>query len=291
MVSEVIEEKKRYVYDANGGYILPVVLVREEDSKDSKDKTVNEAYDGAGATYDLFKNVYERNSIDDRGMSIISTVHYGKEYNNAFWDGRQMVYGDGEIFNRFTKSIDVIAHELTHGITQYEAALVYWDQPGALNEHMSDVFGSIVKQYVMNQNVDEADWLIGEGLFTSKVNGIALRSMKEPGSAYNDPILGKDPQLSHMKDYVDTTDDNGGVHINSGIPNHAFYLTAMELGGYSWEKVGLIWYIALRDLLRRRSNFKRAAQVTCKVAERIFGKNSKEYNAVYNGWKEVGIVI
>jgi len=90
--------------------------------------------------YDLCKGVYERNSIDDHCMIMISTVHYERDYNNAFWDYKQMVYGDGDIFKQFTKSIDVIAHELTHGITQYEAGLVYWDQPGALNEHMSDVF-------------------------------------------------------------------------------------------------------------------------------------------------------
>ncbi len=291
-ITEFNEEKIIEVYDAKNGYMLPGILARNN-NKSSKDKSVNEAYDGASITYDLFKNVYERNSIDDRGMKMISTVHYGRDYNNAFWDGKQMVYGDGDgdIFERFTKSIDVIAHELTHGITQYEAGLVYWDQPGALNEHMSDVFGSIVKQYLNKETVDKADWLIGEGLFTSKIKGEALRSLKAPGSAYNDPIIGKDPQPAHMKDYVDTDEDNGGVHINSGIPNHAFYLTAMEIGGYSWEKSGLIWYIALRDLLRRRSNFKRAATITYKVAGKLFGNDSKEQKAVKNGWKGVGIEI
>ena len=155
-------------------------------------------------TYNFFKDIFDRNSIDTRGMKLDSTVHYGEDYNNAFWNGTQMVYGDGDgdIFQRFTKSIDVIGHELTHGVTQYEAALEYEGQAGALNESFSDVFGSLVKQYFLKQKVEKADWLIGNGLFTRKVNGIALRSMKEPGTAYDDPTIGKDPQPGHMKDYV-----------------------------------------------------------------------------------------
>jgi Zn-dependent metalloprotease len=217
-------------------------------------------------------------------MKLNSTVHYGEDYNNTFWNGNQMVYGDGdgEIFQRFTKSIDVIGHELTHGVTQYEAALEYEGQAGALNESFSDVFGSLVKQYALKQRADKADWLIGPGLFTNKIKGIALRSMKEPGSAYNDPTIGKDPQPGHMKNYVNTSSDNGGVHINSGIPNRSFYLTAMELGGYSWEKAGRIWYVSLTERLRERSNFQKAAHITVEVAGNIYGKNSFEQRAVLN---------
>ncbi len=101
---------------------------------------------------------------------------------------------------------------------------------------MSDVFGSLVKQYQLQQTAGEADWLIGQGLLTENVKGIALRSMKAPGTAYDDPVLGKDPQPAHMKDYVNTVSDNGGVHINSGIPNHAFYVVATELGGFGGKK-------------------------------------------------------
>jgi Zn-dependent metalloprotease len=226
-------------------------------------------------------------------MKLDSTVHYGENYNNAFWNGNQMVYGDGdgEMFNRFTISLDVIGHELAHGITQYEAALEYQGQPGALNESFSDVLGSLVKQYVLKQNADKADWLIGAGLFKKKVKGAALRSMKEPGSAYDDPVIGKDPQPGHMKDYVETTSDNGGVHINSGIPNHAFYLTANELGGKAWEKAGMIWYITLRDRLRENSTFQDAADLTYSVAGNLFGKGSAEQKAVANGWGGVGLQI
>src|SRR6185369_6548596 len=120
-------EKRRTVYDAQNRRMLPGKLVRSEGGKKSADATVNEAYDGAGKTYDFYMKIYNRNSIDDRGLRLDSTVHYGRKYMNAFWDGQQMVYGDGDgqIFERFTKCIDVIGHELTHGMTQYEADLVY----------------------------------------------------------------------------------------------------------------------------------------------------------------------
>jgi Zn-dependent metalloprotease len=267
--------------------------VRSEGAASTGDIAVDEAYDGAGATYDLFYEIYERNSIDDRGMRLDSTVHYGMNYDNAFWNGNQMVYGDGDgdLFNRFTIAIDVIGHELTHGITQYEANLTYRDQPGALNESFSDVFGTMVKQRALNQQANEADWLIGEGLFTSNVNGEALRSMKAPGTAYNDPVIGKDPQPAHMRDYAKVSYDNGGVHINSGIPNHAFYLVATEIGGYAWEKAGMIWYIVLRDRLSSRAQFQDAANMTYQVAAELYGNGSTEQQAVKNGWNGVGISV
>src|SRR5207245_10045279 len=114
---------------------------------------------------------------------------------------------------------DASGYELTHGVTQNTAALEYSGQPGALNESIADGVGTIVKQWRLGESVDQADWLIGAGLFTTAVQGVALRSMKDPGSAYDDPQIGKDPQPKFMKDFVNTTDDNGGVHINSGIPN------------------------------------------------------------------------
>jgi Zn-dependent metalloprotease len=292
-------QKQRVVHDAEHGSNLPGHLVRSEGDPPTGDPAADEAYDGSGATYDLYKELYQRESIDDHGMRLSSTVHYQVGYDNAFWDGSQMVYGDGDedlpeeerLFNRFTIAIDIIAHELTHGVTQHEARLVYWDQPGALNESFSDVFGSLVKQRVLGHTADQADWLIGEGLFTPNVNGQGIRSMKAPGTAYNDPILGHDPQPGHMDHYVDTIEDNGGVHINSGIPNHAFYVTAREIGGYAWEKAGRIWYIALRDRLRVRSDFQEAANLTFQVAADLYGTGSLEQQAVHNGWSEVGIAV
>ena len=283
--------KERIVYDAQHGSNLPGVQVRKEGDAPVADVAVNEAYDGSGATYDLYKNIYNRNSIDNNGLRLDSSIHYQTNYDNAFWDGKQMVYGDGDgdLFNRFTISIDVIGHELTHGVTQYEANLDYSNQPGALNESMSDVFGSLVKQYSLNQTAAQADWLIGQGLLTSKVNGVALRSMKAPGTAYDDPVLGKDPQPANMKDYVNTSSDNGGVHINSGIPNHAFYVVATQIGGNSWEKAGQIWYVTLRDKLTSSSNFQDCANLTYQAAAELFGANSLEQQAVVAGWAAVGI--
>lgn len=283
----------RTIYDAQTAENLPGKLVRVEGGKVKGGTPVTEAYDYSGDTYKYFKDVHDRNSINARGMKLDSTVHYGEDYNNAFWNGTQMVYGDGdgEIFDRFTKCIDVIGHELTHGVTQYEAALEYQGQPGALNESFSDVFGSLVKQYVLKQNVDKADWLIGADLFAKKVKGVALRSMKEPGSAYDDPTIGKDPQPGHMKKYVKTTSDNGGVHINSGIPNHAFYLAAVEMGGYAWEKTGKIWYVVLRDRLREDSDFQDTANFTFDVAGSLYGKGGREQKVVLDAWDKVGIKI
>ena len=291
--------KQRAVYTANTGTSLPGTLVRSEGSASVADVAVNEAYDGSGATFDLYNDVFGRNSIDNNGLKLISTVHYGKNYDNAFWDGEQMVYGDGDenlpvsqrLFNRFTISLDVIGHELTHGVTQYEANLTYSNQPGALNEAISDIFGSLVKQHQRGQTADQADWIIGEGLFTSNVNGVGIRSMKAPGTAYDDPVLGKDPQPAHMKDYVNTSQDNGGVHINSGIVNHAFYLTAVEIGGFAWEKAGRIWYKALTEKMKSNSNFQAAADLTFAAAGELFGTDSLEQNAVQSGWSQVGITV
>jgi Zn-dependent metalloprotease len=283
--------KERIIYDAQNGSSLPGPAVRKEGEPPVADVAVNEAYDGSGWTYDLYNDIYGRNSIDGMGMRLDSTVHYQRNYDNAFWDGKQMVYGDGdgELFNRFTIAIDVMGHELTHGVTQYEAKLTYSQQPGALNESMSDVFGSLVKQYSLKQTAGEADWLIGQGLLASGVNGVALRSMKAPGTAYDDPVLGKDPQPAHMRDYVNTISDNGGVHINSGIPNHAFYVVATEIGGNAWEKAGQIWYATLRDKLISSSNFQDCASLTYQAAADLFGANSLEQKAVQKGWSEVGI--
>lgn len=287
-------QKRRTISDAHHTQNLPGSVVRAEGAPPTGNPAVDEAYNGLGATYDLFWDAYDRNSIDDEGMPMDATVHFGQDYNNAFWNGERMVFGDGdgELFNRFTISIDVMGHELTHGVTEDEAQLVYFFQPGALNESMSDVFGSLVKQYVLKQTADQADWLIGAGLFTANVNGVALRSMKTPGTAYDDPVLGKDPQPAHMKDFVHTFGDNGGVHINSGIPNHAFYRTAMQLQGYVWEKAGRIWYEALRDpRLKPTWGFRRFARLTIANAGRLFSEGSPEQKAVRDGWSQVGIVI
>ena len=294
-------EKRRTIYDAQEQPAMPGKLVRGEGSAKSKDIMVNESYDYSGVVFDFYSKVFGRNSVDDRGMRLDSSVHYREDatepFDNAFWNGSQMIYGDGDgvTFDRFTKCLDIIGHELTHGVTQYEAGLAYHGQSGALNESFSDVFGSLVKQWYKNQTATKADWLIGAGLLGKSIHGVALRSLKAPGTAYDDPYFGgKDPQPSSMKGYVKLADsragDNGGVHINSGIPNHAFYLVAIQLGGYAWERAGKIWYDALCNRIRANSTFKTAAQATLASATTLYGSTSVEQKAVKTAWQKVGVL-
>jgi Zn-dependent metalloprotease len=283
----------RTVYDAKHTTQLPGIQVRTEGAKKTGDVATDEAYDGTGATFNFYWDIFARDSIDDAGLALLSSVHYGSNYDNAFWDGSRMIFGDGDgtVFNRFTVSVDVIGHELTHGVTERLAALEYQGQSGALNESMSDVFGSMVKQYSKKtrQMADKADWLIGAGLLAPGINGKALRSMKAPGTAYDDPQLGgKDPQPATMAGYVTTTDDEGGVHINSGIPNRAFYLAATGFGGYAWEKAGKIWYAALSDpKLTKTATFVTFANRTLANAQTLFGADAKAI--VASAWTTVGV--
>lgn len=289
----VSAKPRRTVYNAAGAQQLPGKAVRREGAAATGDATVDEAYDGLGATFAFYLDACRRNSIDGAGLPLDATVHFGVSYNNAFWNGRQMVFGDGDgkLFNRFTVALDVIGHELAHGVTAREAGLVYRDQPGALNESLSDVFGSLIKQHALQQDASQADWLIGAGLLTAAVKGVALRSMKAPGTAYDDRILGRDPQPAHMKGYVVTLDDNGGVHLNSGIPNRAFYLAAIALGGKAWDVAGRIWYQTLLDpKLKATANFAAFAKLTVKTAGRLYKPASREAAAVAQAWQQVGVI-
>jgi len=282
----------RLIFDGHGTEDLPGTPVRAEGEPASDDVAVNEAYDGLGETYALFWDAYERDSIDGSGMRLDATVHFGERYDNAFWDGARMVFGDGdgEVFRGFTGSISIIGHELAHGVTERTANLVYQGQSGALNEHLSDVFGALVEQRVHKQTADQATWLVGAGIFTETVRGEAIRSMKAPGTAYDDPVLGKDPQPAHMRDYVDTQDDNGGVHINSGIPNRAFVAVAEALGGHAWERAGRIWFETLTgERLTATATFSQFAAATAVVAAELYGEGSDESAAVRAAWDLVGV--
>jgi Zn-dependent metalloprotease len=282
----------RTVYDAEQGGRLPGVRKRGEGDPADPDVAVNQAYDNAGTTYDFYRDVFQRDSLDGLGLSLVATVHYTNNYDNAFWQGSQMVYGDGSgkilKAGSLVAELSVTAHEMTHGVVQHTANLVYHKQSGALNESMADVFGSMVKQYVAKQTADKADWLIGEGILGSALHGVALRSMKDPGKAFD-----RDRQVGHMKDYLNLPDDDmndhGGVHLNSGIPNRAFYLTATALGGYSWEKAGPIWYDTLTTALKPTSTFADAAAATVASAGKLFGKGSTEEKAVQSAWGGVGL--
>ncbi|MEU3841146.1 M4 family metallopeptidase [Streptomyces sp. NPDC028635] len=288
---------RRTVFDCRHGRSLPLAVhARSEDGPASGDESVNRAFDGLGATRDFYQALFHRNSIDGRGMRLDGYVHFSSHFNNAFWDGRQMVFGDGDgrIFTDFTGALDVIAHELTHGVTENTAGLEYHNQSGALNESVSDVFGTLVKQWSRKQTVEEADWLIGTEIFTPGIDADALRSMKEPGHAYDNALFGKDPQPDHMSRYVNLPDteagDSGGVHINSGIPNKAFYETARGIGGFAWEAPGLIWYESLRAS-SPDTQFQDFADTTYQKAGELFGAGGTEQLAVLAAWQEVGIQI
>ena len=287
---------KRTVYDVDHGSQgnLPGTKVRAEGDPEVTDVAVNQAYDGSGTTFDFYEQVFNRNSVDGQGLELVSSVHFETDYDNAFWDGSQMVYGDGDgqMFKRggFTECLDVMAHELTHGVTQFTAGLRYRAQSGALNESFSDVFGSLVRQRSLGQTADQADWLIGEGIMGPELPGEALRSLKAPGTAFK-----FDNQPADMAHYVNLPDDgdprhdNGGVHINSGIPNHAFYLAAIGIGGNAWEKAGAIWYTTLTTRLNENSQFQDAADATVAVSGELYGAGGTEQQAVRSAWAQVGI--
>ncbi|MCB1112173.1 MAG: M4 family metallopeptidase [Chlamydiia bacterium] len=283
------------IYDAGNHKNLPGALV--EDPTASNDDDVKRAYEWNRVVGHFYKEQFERGSINNEGMPFVSTVNYGKNYANAFWYKGRMIYGDGDgrWFDSFTRDLDVAAHEMTHGVTEYDIQLEYQGPSGALNESLSDVFGSIIKQQHNNETVEGADWLIGKNLIIG--DEYALRSLKSPGTAYDHPVLGRDPQPSHMTGYDPTTEDNGGVHINSGIPNHAAYLAAENLYRvdedkfqHSWNSIGPIWYAA-RENLNNRATFADFAQATLKAAAKAFPDNADNVQgAVSEAWQSVGVL-
>lgn len=282
----------RQIHDGQYKAALPGKLVRAEGDAETGVADADTAYDAAGQVFSLFADEYGRNSLDDEGMSLVATVHHRRDYNNAFWDGKQMAYGtgDGKLFRTFLE-LSVVGHEMAHGVIQYSGGLLYENQSGALNESIADVFGSLTLQRGLGQEAHEADWLVGRGILGPDVNGAALRSMKAPGTAYSDELLGQDPQPWHMDHFVVTTDDNGGVHINSGIPNHAFYLFATYIGAKAWEVPGRIWYHALQSLNNPMASFSDWADQTIKSANELTGNGSTEAIMLRRAWKLVGIAI
>lgn len=230
-------------------------------------------------TYLMYKSRFNRNSIDNAGMTMENVVHYRINYNNAFWNGYFMTYGDGDgvQFSNLAGSFDIIAHEITHGVTQKTANLVYEFQPGAMNESISDVFAVIA---------DSLDWLIGEDIFTPGIQGDAPRNMQDPhnGHTQGHPFW----QPAHMNEYVELPfeEDNGGVHINSGILNKAFYNVASVIGR---SKAGCIWYRALTFYLTKNSQFVDGRNACLNSAKDLFGQVSTEYNTVASGFSAVGI--
>ena len=290
--------KHRLVYDARNTDRLPGALARSEGQGPVADPAVNEAFDHAGSTYDFYDAVFKRSSLDGNGMTLVGTVHLAESggrgrfvpLDNAFWDGTQRAYGDGDgvIFQRFTRSLDVVGHELTHGVQSFTSNLEYEGQSGALNEHFADVFGVLVRQWKNRENAAKAGWVIGREVLVPAPTRRGVRDMEHPGRAFaHDPYLGTDPQPAHMSKLYEGQSDNGGVHINSGIPNRAFVLSAKQLGGNAWDAAGRIWYDAMLRL-PRRCEFQECAELCVQMAAAI---GADAADAVRRAWAEVGVTM
>ncbi|MCY1127948.1 M4 family metallopeptidase [Frigidibacter sp. RF13] len=275
---------KVLIYDCQRGTTLPGVPVLTPGS--SGDVTARTAFTETTELAKFYSKVFGRNSIDDQSMSLVSSIHYGVDYNNAFWNGVQMTYGDGDgrIFLDFTKGNDVIAHEITHGVTQHTIQLAYTNQAGGLNESLSDVFGSMFRQWQAGQTVATADWLIGADIMgpAARAGGYScLRDMANPAAKH-----ALAPQITHFSQYKNGMDP----HHSSGVPNLAFTTAAKALGGKSWEKMGQIWYKAMTGY-RPSPNLRMAAfaRRTRKAAASLYPKDAKVMAALDQGWKKVGL--
>ncbi len=298
-----IQKIVRGVYDAESQQSLPgkLVITAQGDPIDkihykqkgtTRDDSVTQALSNALNVFLFYLHQYKHNSIDGKGMAINSSVHFGVKYENAFWNGSEMVYGDGSaLFKAFVNFLDVVGHELTHGVTGNR--LEYEGEAGALNEHFSDVMGYLVYMYVNKLNAESAPWLLADGILQYDGKNYPLRSFKAPGTAYDIPDLGKDPQPAKYGDLYQDTDDNGGVHINSGIPNHAFYLFATALGGNPWEKAGLIWFTTMMTprAFKPNASMKDFAQATIKTADTLFKEDQKVRDEIRRAWKKVEVVL
>lgn len=269
-------------YDGTGIYEgntdrLPGSLMQDDDNvwDAAVQKAAVDAHANAAIVHDYYKEMFGRNSLDDKNMTIRLTVHYGENYNDAMWNGEQILFGDGDGVECLPLSgaLDVVGHEITHAIVENTAELIYWGESGALDESFSDVFGNLI------ENKQDNEWLCAEDIYTPGVDGDALRSMSDP-EAYGDP--------AHMEDYVIVSEDNGGVHTNAGIPNKAFFLTVQTV---SREDTAKIWYRALTHYLTPTADFSYARQATAAAAADLFGKNSVQAKAVSDAWEAVGVKL
>ncbi|MGG2093751.1 M4 family metallopeptidase [Bacillus sp. S13(2024)] len=276
-----------YTYDGKNRTTLPGTLWADADNifNATRDAAAVDAQYYAGVTYDYYKNKFNRNSYDNAGGALKSTVHYGSNYNNAFWNGTQMVYGDGDgtTFIPLSGGIDVVGHELTHAVTERSSNLIYQNESGALNEAISDIFGTLI-EYYDNRN---PDWEIGEDIYTPGKAGDALRSMSDP-TKYGDP--------DHYSKRYTGTSDNGGVHTNSSIINKAAYLLAnggthygVTVNGIGNDKVAAIYYRANTVYFTQSTTFSQARAGLVQAAADLYGANSAEVAAVNQSYDAVGV--
>ncbi|MGE5432844.1 MAG: M4 family metallopeptidase [Syntrophomonadaceae bacterium] len=231
--------------------------------------------------YNFYKSHFNRNSFDDKGGSLTNVVHFKDKYNNAFWNGQLMSYGDGDgqKFSNLAGALDVTGHEITHGVIQYTANLAYELQPGAINESIADVFGSLI---------DSTNWLMGEDIYTPGIDGDGLRNMADPHNGKEHGQSGWQPANFSELVVVDNDEahDWGGVHVNSGIPNKAFYNAATATSRW---KAGQIWYRGLTVYLTKNSQFSDLRLACVNAAKDLYGDASAEQKAVEDAFTEVGI--
>ena len=267
--------------------------VRTADEPPTGDKAIDDAHENARVTLDFFRQVLGRNSIDGKGSPVVNFVHDEITPMNATWSSGAMTYGDGDgrLFGPMSGALDVVAHEMSHGVVEHTAGLQYQGQPGALNESFADVFGEIAQQWHEDPagfgTVDAArgaEWLIGEDAVLPAFGGAAMRNMARPGTAFKNDTFGADPQVGSMHDFVRTSADFGGVHTNSGIPNRAAYEAAIQIGS---EKVAKIWYDALGSLTPR-ATFSDAAHAIVASAGKLY--DSGVSSAVADAWKAVEVL-
>lgn len=291
------------VYDARNGELLPGTLARGWGDKPTGDPAVDDAYDILVRTAVFFHDVFDRRSIDGLGTPLTAVVHFGRGFGNTFWNGNRIIVGDGDdlVFARFSVAPEVVVAELCNMMPEI-ARLGGDGQRGALGASLRDVFGLLVRQYAYGESAGDASWIIGEGLLLPGVDGEGLRSFRLPGTAYDDPVLGSDPQAAHMDEYRDegrAEHREAAVHRNSGIPSRAFYRAAVALGGHAWECAGAVWYRGLTDPAAGGPvpdpgagdgppAFAAFARRTVAVADRHYGSVARK--AVRRAWADVGVL-
>lgn len=272
------------VYDCMHTQTLPGRQVANP--KSSRDQPVKRAFTATTGVAEFYRTIFHRNSLDNAGMTLVSSVHYGRNFNNAMWNGSQMLYGDGDgkIFVDFTRGDDVIGHELTHGVTQHTLQLSYSGDAGGLNESMSDCFGAMFQQWESKQDVNRASWLIGARIMGAAAKARGFRSLRNMANPADKACLAPQPvQYSQITPGMDP-------HYSSGPPNLAFCTACKAAGGYSWESVGQVWYDVLTTSgSQPNMTMRDFATRTRQAAHQLFPNRPAIVNAVDHGWKVIGL--
>jgi len=291
LIPKKTHQETRRLFDSQNTESFNTKPIATDKQIHSTEPSKYPALELANKVYDYFHNDFNMESWDNNNSTVDVHIHYGYKYDNAFWDGEKMTFGDGdgEYFKTFLLQ-NIFTHEYAHAITETNSGLIYENQAGALNESLSDVFAVCLDQKIKNETPDKASWLIGEGIFTKKVKGKALRTFKDE-LAYNDPEIGVDEQPKNMRNYQDlpNTEDSdyGGVHVNSGILNHAFYQFCMISNLKSFEQPQKIWFQTYK-LIKPNTNFNQFAKATLTTTKKVYPNLQ---TSLKDAWNKVGIIL